>query len=66
MNLPGDEVHDAQWSYGRIILPVRFKRPVSDGKVLQWMFSVGWLMWAEDYGFKVSTAFHNIRETGVR
>lgn len=66
MNLPGDEVHDAHWSYGRIIFPVRFKRPVREGKVIQWMFRVGWLMWSEDHGFKVTTAFHNISTTGIR
>ena len=66
MNLPGDEVFDAHWQYGRLIVPVRFKRPVVDGKAHYWKDRVGWLMWSRGFGFRVSTGLHNIRVTGVR
>lgn len=67
MNLPGDEVFDAHWQDGRLIVPVRSKQPIGvSGKIAKWMDPVGWLMWSREFGFRVSTGLHNIRATGVR
>lgn len=51
MNLPFHFIHDVNFSYGRLLIPL------GRGK---------WLAWTRGYGLRVVRQFHNCTTTGIR